>query len=509
MDYNPFDPDVPVQDPGAEPAAAANAESPAIPPHRRMPRNEEAERQLLGAILVNNRWYEQVAGFLEPDHFYDPAHGRIFAAVGKMLGRGQNATPTTLQHYFESDDELQEIGGARYLGELAASVVAVVDAADQAKEIYDLYLRRRLIDLGEDIVTANYKPDLDSTAFDQIEQAEKQLYDLASAGQLEGGFKPFKDALAESIETANAAFARDSHVTGVTTGLLDLDRKLGGLHYSDLIILAGRPAMGKTALATNIAYNAARSYLDSGGRDGGVVGFFSLEMSSEQLATRILAEITRISSDKIRRGELRSDDFPKFVEASQTLADLPLYIDDTPDMSVQAMRTRCRRLQRQRGLDMIVVDYVQLMRPSGMRQQDNRVQEVSQITRGLKAIAKEFNVPVLALSQLSRAVEQREDKRPQLADLRESGSIEQDADVVGFVFREEYYVARSEPAQKADETHEKFNDRYQRWQQRLADVANTAEVILAKQRHGPIGTVKLFFEGEFTRFDNLDAYHSD
>jgi replicative DNA helicase len=389
--------------------------------------------------------------------------------------------------------------------------VTIINAEDYGRRIHDLHLRRQLIGLGEDVVNDAFLQDLDDPAINQIERAEAKLYELASTGQAEGGLRPFNAALTEAIETAEAAFKRSGKTVGVATGFIDLDKKLGGLHPSDLIILAGRPSMGKTSLATNIAFNAAKAYVEGIGpdgrkvaEDGAVIGFFSLEMSAEQLATRILAEESNVSSDRIRRGDVRREDFDKFVAASQRLAAVPLYIDDTPALSVAALRTRARRLKRQQGLGIIVIDYLQLMRVGGSRGgPENRVQEISEITRGLKAIAKELEVPVLALSQLSRAVEQREDKRPQLADLRESGSIEQDADVVMFIFREEYYLSRAEPTRRPDEGEDKFNDRYERWKDRCEQTFGLAEVIIAKQRHGPIGTVKLHFEAETTKFDNF------
>ena len=475
--------------------------------YRTPPNNEEAEQALLGAILVNNKAYEKVGEFLRPEHFYDPAHQRIFAAITKMIDRGQIANPVTLKALFDNDPELAVEGGSAYLAELAANVVTVVNAGDYGKTIHDLFIRRQLIEVGTDMVNEAYRHDLDITALDQIGEAEKQLFDLASTGDVQGGFVAFGESVKHAIATAEVAFRRSSHVTGVTTGLIDIDRKLGGLHPSDLIILAGRPSMGKTALATNIAFNAAKAHMRSSGQEGGVVGFFSLEMSAEQLATRILADEVQVPGDKIRRGEIRDTDFPKFVQASQDLARCPFYVDDTPALSVAAVRTRCRRLKRTSGLSMVVVDYLQLLRGSSSRGSENRVQEISEITRGLKAISKELDVPVVALSQLSRAVELREDKRPQLADLRESGSIEQDADVVMFVFREQYYLERAEPSRRPDESDDKFNDRYQRWQQRLGEVHNTAEVIIAKQRHGPIGTVRLYFDGQFTKFGDLDQHH--
>src|SRR5947207_9627905 len=479
------------------------------------PANVEAEQALLGAILINNAAHGRVAEFLLPEHFGNAVHGRIYAAISRLIERGQIANPVTLKNLFDQDGALQEIGGAQYLARLAESAVTIINAEHYGRTIHDLHLRRELITIGQDVVTDAFQHDLDDPAVEQIERAEQKLFELATAGEAEGGPQPFARALTSAITMAEAAFKRDGKTVGVATGFTDLDKKLGGLHPADLIILAGRPSMGKTALATNIAFSAAKAYRPAHGadgridltrpaEDGAVIGFFSLEMSAEQLATRILAEESGTSSDRIRRGEVRREDFDKFVAASQRLAALPLYIDDTPALSVAALRTRARRLKRQQGLGLIIIDHIQLLRPSAQsRSFENRVQEISDITRGLKAIAKELEVPVLALSQLSRAVEQREDKRPQLADLRESGSIEQDSDVVMFIFREEYYLSRAEPTHRPEETAEKFNDRYERWKERCEASYGLADVIIAKQRHGPIGTVKLHFEAETTKFDNF------
>jgi len=485
-----------------------DAEHIRIPPY-----NTDAEQALLGAVLINNTAFYRVSEFLQPEHFGNAVHGRIFAAIGKLLGRGQIANPVTLKSLFDQDGALAEIGGAQYLARLAGAAAAIVNSEDYGRAVHDLYLRRQLITLGEDVVNDAFRQDLDDPAREQIERAEKKLFDLATTGETEGGFRTFGAALTNAILNAEAAFKRSGKTVGVATGFVDLDRKLGGLHPSDLVILAGRPSMGKTALATNIAFHAARSYRpadafdprEAAAEDGAVVGFFSLEMSAEQLATRILAEESGVSSDRIRRGDISHEDFDKFVQASQRLAALKLFIDDTPALSVAALRTRARRLKRQQGLGLIIVDYLQLLRPSNqVRQQDNRVQDISEITRGLKALAKELDVPVLALSQLSRAVEQREDKRPMLADLRESGSIEQDADVVMFIFREEYYLSR-EPTRRPDEAESKFSERYQEWRDRLEKVHGLGEIIIAKQRHGPIGAVKLHFDAETTKFDNYMA----
>ncbi|MDD4616069.1 MAG: replicative DNA helicase [Alphaproteobacteria bacterium] len=477
---------------------------------RTPPHNIEAEQALLGALLVNNVVYEKVGEILQPSQFFDPVHGRIYEAVATLCNRGQIADPKTLRGVFENDPALAGVGGANYLVDLAANVVTIFNVEDYAHLIHDLHLRRELISLGTDIVNDAFQQDLDKPATSQIEGAEGKLFELAQTGEVDRGFVKLEKALTISIKMAEEAHKRDNHITGVTTGFTDMDRRMGGLQRSDLIILAGRPSMGKTALATNIAFNAAHAFYKSEGKNGAGVAFFSLEMSSEQLATRLLGDFASVPSDKIRRGEIKADDFSKFVEASQTMSRCPLYIDDTPGLSVASLRTRARRLKRTApNLGLIVIDYLQLLHGTGGKREENRVQEVSEITRSLKALAKELNIPVLALSQLSRAVELREDKTPQLADLRESGSIEQDADVVMFVYREEYYHSRSEPSRRPEEDEGKFNDRYARWMQRGEEVNNIAEVIVAKQRHGPIGTVKLHFDGQFTRFSNLENRFGD
>jgi replicative DNA helicase len=465
-------------------------------PTRTPPVNFEAEQALLGAVLANNLVYDRVNEFLRPEHFADPLHGRIYAAIGKLVERGQIANPVTLKNLFDQDGALSEIGGATYLVQLAQSVVTVINAEDYGRTIHDLYLRRQLIDLGEITVNEAYIHDTDVTAVQQIEAAEGKLFALAETGQTEGGPKDFKTIVVSALQMAEAAFKRDSHLTGVTTGLTDIDRKLGGLQPSDLIILAGRPSMGKTALATNMGFNAASAFKEENTGTRYKVAFFSMEMSSEQLALRIMAEKSGVASDRIRRGDIKGDEeFIRVVEAANEMSSAGFFIDDTPALSMPALRTRARRLKRQHGLDLIIIDYLQLMRSANARS-ENRVQEISEITRGLKAIAKELNVPVIALSQLSRAVEQRDDKRPQLADLRESGSIEQDADVVMFVYREEYYHERKKPGD-----HE--TDKMMEWQREMERVHNVAEVIIAKQRHGPIGTVPLQFEGMLTKFSDL------
>ena len=491
-----------------------SGESENILKFRSPPHNFEAEKALLGAILANDNAYDRVSGYLKAEHFADGVNGKIFEAASNLIERGQIADPITLHNFFENDGLVAEIGGTQYLAEIANSLINVINSAEYGRSIYDLYLKRQLIDLGENIVNRAYSADIDEQATQQIEQTEQQLYELATTGEIEGGFQDFKSSVVSAIGMAEIAHKRDGNLSGVSSGLRDLDGIMGGLHPSDLIILAARPSMGKTALATNIAFNAAYDYKfeiePSGNKkttDGAVVGFFSLEMSAEQLASRILSEQAQIASDKMRRGTLSNDEFDKLVLASQELHKLPIFIDDTPALSVSALRTRARRLKRNEGLGLIIVDYLQLMESS--QRTDNRVQEISEITRGLKTLAKELNVPVLALSQLSRAVEQREDKRPQLSDLRESGTIEQDADVVSFIFRQAYYDERGEPTQRAEESVDKFASRYTEWQERSEQNRFIAEIIIGKQRHGPTGTTKLHFNGMYTRFGDLDTQHAE
>lgn len=476
---------------------------------RNMPQNTEAEQVLLGALLVNNTNLEKVTEFLKPHHFYLDIHARIFEAITKLTDRGQDASPVTLKQYFDNDEALQNLGGGQYLDDLADNIISVVDVEEFGRQVHELHLRRSLIVLGEDIVNDAYKPDLDRSALDQVSGAEQHLFELATQGDVKGGFTPLISSVTEAIKTAETAYQNSGGITGVTTGLIDLDKKLGGLHSSDLLILAGRPSMGKSALATNIGYSAARRYAETQGQEGAVTGIFQMEMSSEQLANRILADETNIPSDLIRRGEIKDTDFQKFVEASARMSETPLFIDDTPGLTVNSIRTRARRLKRTQNLGLIIIDYLQLLMGSTRASQANRVQEVSEISRGLKILAKELNIPVLALAQLSRAVEQRDNKRPQLSDLRESGSIEQDADVVMFVYREQYYLEREEPARRPEEDEGRFNERYADWQQRCQAAHNIAECIVAKQRHGPIGTVRMQFTGQFTRFSDLDIQHAE
>ena len=476
------------------------------PAYRQAPANLEIEMALLGAILVDNLILEQVGDFLEAEHFFDASHGRIYDAIQRVTERGGQASPATLRDHFQQQNRLADVGGPRYLAELAASAIGVIDAVSFGQAIQDLHLRRALISIGGEVVNEAYDSDLELTAAGRIEKAEHRLFELATTGAEQTGFQPFVRSLDSAIRMAEEAFRNEGEVVGVATGFRDLDRMLGGLQRSDLVVLAGRPGMGKTALATNIAFNAGRARRreeDEKGVlqeiDGHTVAFFSLEMSAEQLALRILGEQAQVSSDEIRRGRISHDQFQEVLDASKTLENLKLFIDDTPAIGVSQLRTRARRLLRSQGrLDLIVVDYIQLMQPGAGRRPENRVQEVSEITRGLKTVAKELDLPILALSQLSRAVEQREDKRPQLADLRESGSIEQDADVVMFIYREDYYLGRKEPPEGTD--------KHQEWQDEMERVHNLADVIIAKQRHGPTGKIELYFEGRFTRFANYEKH---
>lgn len=470
-----------------------------------LPHNIEAEQQLLGAILTNNDIYDRIAAIVRAEHFHEPVHRRIFEIAVARIQKNALASPVTLKAYLEDDEALKALGGPAYLARLAGAAISAYAARDYAQMIYDMAVRRELIQLGQDIADRARAVEIGSEPHEQIVEAEQRLYTLAEQGQAERGFVSFLKAVTEAVNAANAAYQRDGGLSGVSTGLIDLDKKLGGLHRSDLLILAGRPSMGKTSLATNIAFNIARAYRrgrlpdgTEGAVEGGVVGFFSLEMSAEQLAARILSEASEVASEQIRRGDMTEGEFRRFVEAAKALESCPLYIDDTPALPISQLAARARRLKRTHGLDVLIVDYLQLLRGSS---RDNRVQEVSEITQGLKAIAKELDIPVIALSQLSRQVESRDDKRPQLSDLRESGSIEQDADVVMFVFREEYYREREKPSDHDLEAMLK-------WQQMMEQVHGKAEVIIGKQRHGPIGTVELSFEGRFTRFGNLEKHWS-
>ncbi|MBY5972286.1 replicative DNA helicase [Pseudooceanicola marinus] len=464
-----------------------------------LPHSVEAEQQLLGAILTNNDVYDRVAQIINATHFYDPVHARIYEIAAARIAKNQLASPVTLKAFLSDDEGLKELGGPAYLAKLAGAAVSSYAVRDYAQMIYDLAIRRELIRLGRDISDGAAKVDVDNDPKEQIVQAEQKLYKLSEQGTSESGFVSFLKAVTDAVNVANAAYQREGGLAGISTGLIDMDRKLGGLHPSDLLILAGRPSMGKTSLATNIAFNVAKAYKrglrhdgTEGAIEGGVVGFYSLEMSAEQLAARILSEAAEVPSEQIRKGDMTEEEFRRFVEAAKSLEACPLYIDDTPALPIAQLAARARRLKRTHGLDLLIIDYLQLCRGTA----DNRVQEIAEISMGMKAIAKELNIPVIALSQLSRTVESRDDKRPQLSDLRESGSIEQDADVVMFVFREEYYVEREKPS---DDRLEEMAA----WQERMERLHGKAEVVIGKQRHGPIGTVELAFEGRFTRFGNL------
>jgi len=465
-----------------------------------MPHNLEAEQALLGSLMFDNAVFERLSDRLRGSHMYEPFHQRLFDAIEDHIRQGMLAEPTILMERFKQDPAFQEFGGLRYLADLVDRAPPAANAPDYARVIYDLALRRDLIRIGGEMIKE--APNPETPADEQIEQAEQTLYSLAETGKPSSGFVNFSTALAGAVEMAGEAYQREGKLAGLATRLDDLDQKLGGLHPSDLLILAGRPSMGKTALATNIAFNVARNYrwepTPDGGRktvDGGVVAFYSLEMSAEQLAMRILADASGVSSDKLRKGEIDSSDFGKIRDAAVEIGESPLYIDATGGLSISKLAARARRLKRmEHGLDLIVVDYLQLI-TTGDNSQKNRVQEVSEITGGLKALAKELSVPIIALSQLSRQVEQREDKRPQLSDLRESGSIEQDADCVMFVYRESYYLGRAEPREGSEE--------HLKWQEDMDRLEHQAEVVIGKQRHGPIGIVKLSFDANTTRFGNL------
>ena len=458
------------------------------------PSNLEAEQALLGSILVNNDILDEISTIVSSNIFYDPAHIKIYEVIESLNNKGMIANPITLKNYFEKDNMLNEVGGTEYLVKLTRFSGSSKQAIDYAKIIHEMYLRRELVQisnkLSSDTLNANSQ---EQNAEFIIESTEKSLFDLAERGSFSQSFLKFNQALDQTIEMATLAMKSDQGIVGVPTGLTDLDEKLGGLHKSDLVILAGRPGMGKTALATNIAYHAAQNL--SSREEKSSIAFFSLEMSSEQLSTRILSEQARIKSDDIRRGKVTESEINRYIETSRNIYNLPLYIDETPAITISTLSNRARRIKRLHGLSLIVVDYIQLMRAPNSNRQDNRVQEVSEITQGLKALAKELKVPVLALSQLSRAVESRDDKKPQLSDLRESGSIEQDADVVMFVYREAYYLENKQPKLGSIEHAE--------WQSKMNDVNGLADIILGKQRHGPTGTVKVEFEGIYTKFKDL------
>ncbi|MEO0881466.1 MAG: replicative DNA helicase [Pseudomonadota bacterium] len=472
------------------------------------PNNLAAEAAVLGAILFDNNAFQRVADVLRPSDFYAPAHREVYETAQIMIQQGRVADGVTLQEHFEKTEQLTVIGGASYLAELLDSAAFGPEILDYARMIRDLAVRRELIDVGSTMQAKAMSPEPGEDGAKQIELAERHLFDLAERGSTDKAFIHFSEAMAESLIMAEAAFQREGKIAGIATHLDDLDHKLGGLHRSDLIILAGRPSMGKTSLATNIAFNAANAWRgepqDDGTKktvEGARVAFISLEMSSEQLATRILAERTAIMSHRIRQGDFDKQEFEKLRDATEELQNIPLFIDDKGGQSISEVSARARRLHRSHGVDLIIIDYLQLINGS-MRSQGNRVQEITEISMGLKTLAKELNVPVIALSQLSRQVEQRDDKRPLLSDLRESGSIEQDADVVAFVYREAYYLERTEP--QNDPNDHQSAEKWQRWRDRMDQVYGTAEVIIGKQRHGPIGRVQLAFDENLTRFGNLD-----
>ena len=456
---------------------------------KELPNNIESEQSVIGSILLNNEIFDEINLLITSKNFYDPMHQKIFAAIEKLIYSGMLANPITLKNYFENEKD--ELNVPDYLVIITKFSTSSRQAIEYSKLIYDLYVKRELIKISENIIDTAKLNDLDNDGKSIIENFEKSLFDLAEKGSFSSSLVKFDEAMKMTIEMASSAYKNEEGIVGVPTGLIDLDYRLGGLHKSDLLIIAGRPSMGKTALATNIAFNAAKKIQNDGRKS--TIAFFSLEMSSEQLSTRILAEQSRIKSNDIRTGKISEEQFDKFIETSKNISELPLYIDETPAISIAALSNRARRIKRLYGLDMVVVDYIQLMKASNFR--EGRVQEISEITQGLKALAKELSVPVLALSQLSRAVEHRDDKKPQLSDLRESGSIEQDADVVMFVYREAYYLQGKEPRPATVEHAE--------WQAKMNDISHLAEIIIGKQRHGPTGNVMLEFEAMFTKFKDL------
>ena len=457
---------------------------------KELPNNIDAEQSVIGSILVSNEIFDEINTIISNINFYDPMHQKIFSAIESLVYKGMLANPITLKNYFENEKD--ELNVPEYLVKITKFSTSSRQAIEYSRIIYDMFVRRELIKISENTIDAAKIDDLTTDGQNIIENSERLLFDLAEKGSFNSSLVKFNEAMSQTIEMASAAYKNEDGIVGVPTGLTDLDDRLGGLHNSDLIIIAGRPSMGKTALATNIAFNAAQNLQKTGKKSS--IAFFSLEMSSEQLSTRILAEQSRIKSNDIRRGKISDEQFDKFIETSKNISELPLYIDETPAISIAAMSNRARRIKRLFGLDMIVVDYIQLMSGS-LNNRDGRVQEISQITQGLKAIAKELKIPVVALSQLSRAVEQRDDHKPQLSDLRESGSIEQDADVVMFVYRAAYYMKRKEP-QAATVEHAE-------WQAKMGEIDHLAQILIAKQRHGPIGNIDLEFEEMFTKFKDL------
>jgi replicative DNA helicase len=485
------------------------------PATQTLPHNVEAEAALLGALMIDNRLAEDVQLKLRSEHFFEPLHGRIYDQILRLLDKNMIASPVTLRPLFEADEDMKEVGGPAYLAQLTGSGAAIIGARDFAEQIYDLALLRALVGVGREMVEQALDTSDEVDPKGQIESAEAALYRVAEEGGGEGSVKSFGVATRMAVQMAEKALNSGGGLSGLTTGLDMINAKTGGLHHSDLVILAGRPGMGKTALATNIAFNTARRYLQDAEDGiapeksaGAGVAFFSLEMSADQLATRILAENSGISSESLRMGKISQHDFRNLARAAAELETLPLYIDDTPGLTIAALRTRARRLKRQKGIGFVVVDYLQLLQGAGKNGNDNRVQEISEISRGLKTLAKELSVPVLALSQLSRAVEQREDKRPQLSDLRESGSIEQDADMVWFVYREEYYVQSREPKRPIEGDDAKVWEDHEKWKLDMERVYGLAELIVAKQRHGSTGKVRMKFDAKITKFsDHIDADH--
>ena len=496
--------------------ADKTTESNAIPKidnktYQHLPHNLEVENALLGALLRNPNSFEDVSEIIRADYFYAAENQRLYDYITTISRKGQTANPATLKHVVESDELLAEMGGFDYLTSLVSNVISVVNVIDYAKTVAELHQKRQLIIIGETMANEGYDTaNIEVTAEEQILKAEQKLYDLAETGDANRSSVTLSDANKDALKSIEAAYRRDGGLAGIETGFRDLNGKLGGFHKSDLLILAGRPAMGKTALAINCALRAAKAFeQDENGNttQGGKVLFFSLEMSAEQLAGRILSQESDVSGDKMRRGDINQDEFNKVMEASRVLSSVPLMIDDTPGLSITGLRQRAKRVQCQYGLDMIMVDYLQLLSGPPDKKNDNRTQEVSDITRGLKIVAKELNVPVIALSQLSRTVESRFPPRPQLSDLRESGSIEQDADVVMFIYRQEYYLMKQQPERKQNEGQDKFQDRVENFNADLEESRNIAEIIIDKQRHGPVGTVDLFFDGETTKFGDLDKNH--
>ena len=461
---------------------------------KQMPCNIEAEQALIGSILVSNDIYDEISSIVDVKKFFDPIHAKIFSTIDMLIAKGLLANPITLKNYFENNEGLKELGGQEYLINITKFSTSAKQAIDYANIVHEMHVRRELIKISESVLNdASSNNEITSSGEEMIQNAEKSLFDLAERGHFNRSFLKFESALKQTIEMAKSAYQSEEGIVGVPTGLTDLDSRLGGLHKQDLIIIAGRPSMGKTALATNIAFHAAKNIEKKSSKS--TVAFFSLEMSSEQLSTRILSEQSRIKSNDIRRGKVSESEFEKFIETSKNIFDLPLYIDETPAITIAAISNRSRRIKRLFGLELVVVDYIQLMRSSGKKEY-NRVQEISEITQGLKALAKELDVPVLALSQLSRQVEQRDNKKPQLSDLRESGSIEQDADVVMFVYREAYYLENKEPTAGSIEHAE--------WRQKMDEVSRLAEIMISKQRHGPTGNVKVEFEAMYTKFKDLE-----